>query len=243
MAKILVAAIAFNEEKKIEAVIKRLLECSLKSTADYLIVDDGSTDQTPEIIQRYGQQGIKTIRHLAKEGVGASIRAVIHHAEQHQYDVLVIMAGNNKDDPNEIPKLLDPILARNVDFVQGSRYKGHVGIGGDMPFYRKVATRLYPLLLSVVSRRRITDGSNGFRAFRLSIFKDKKINIDQPWLDGYELEPYLFVKVIKLGYKVEEVPVTKIYPPRELGYTKMRPILGWWSILKPLVYLGLRIKK
>ena len=61
--------------------------------------------------------------------------------------------------------------------------------------------------------------------------------------DEYELEIYLFYKLIKLGYKVKEAPVTKIYPPKELGYTKMKPIIGWWNMLKPIFFLGLGIKK
>lgn len=65
----------------------------------------------------------------------------------------------------------------------------------------------------------------------------------QEWLDEYELEPYLYYKVIRLGYKAGEVPVTKIYPPKKLGYTKMRPVVGWWSILRPLFLLGLGIRK
>ena len=56
-------------------------------------------------------------------------------------------------------------------------------------------------------------------------------------------QPYVFYKAIKLGYKVCEVPVTNIYPPKHLGYTKMKPITGWWSILRPLLYLALKIKK
>jgi len=78
---------------------------------------------------------------------------------------------------------------------------------------------------------------------RLSVFDDPRINIDQNWLDAYELEPYILYKAIVLGYRFKEVPVTKIYPPRELGYTKMKPISGWWSILRPLVLLGLRIRR
>ena len=78
---------------------------------------------------------------------------------------------------------------------------------------------------------------------RLAIFQDKRINLEQSWLDQYELEPYILFKVITLGYKYTESPVVKIYPPRKLGYTKMKPIVGWWSILKPLFYLGLGIKK
>ena len=80
-------------------------------------------------------------------------------------------------------------------------------------------------------------------AFRLSLFDDTRIDIQQDWLGQYELEPYIFYKALRLGYKVKEVPVTKIYPPWQKGYTKMKPITGWWSILRPIVFLGLGIKK
>ena len=73
--------------------------------------------------------------------------------------------------------------------------------------------------------------------------QDPRINWQQDWLNKYELEPYLLYKVITLGYKHTEVPVTKIYPPKNLGYTKMRAVTGWWSILRPLVYLALGIKE
>ena len=97
--------------------------------------------------------------------------------------------------------------------------------------------------MSIISGRRVTDSTNGFRAIRLNVFDHREINIDQSWLDKYELEPYLMYKAIKLKYKFKEVPVTKIYPSRKLGYTKMRPLIGWWSILRPLIFLGLGIKK
>ena len=89
----------------------------------------------------------------------------------------------------------------------------------------------------------MTESTNGFRAFRVAILQDARINWRQPWLDKYELEPYLLYKAIKLGYRHRETPVTKIYPPHAQGYTKMKPITGWWSILRPIVYLGLGIKK
>jgi dolichol-phosphate mannosyltransferase len=113
-----------------------------------------------------------------------------------------------------------------------------------MPFYRQLATRIvHPWLFSLIVMRRFTDTTNGFRAIRLSALRASGIDLDQSWLDRYELEPYLFYKMIRLGYKVKEVPVTKIYPPHELGYTKMKPITGWWSILRPLILLGLHIKR
>jgi dolichol-phosphate mannosyltransferase len=98
------------------------------------------------------------------------------------------------------------------------------------------------LLFSLVAGKRVSESTNGFRAFRTALLQDRRINIWQEWLNEYELEPYLYYKVIKLGYKTTEVPVTKIYPPRELGYTKMQPISGWWSILRPLFLLGLGLR-
>jgi len=173
----------------------------------------------------------------------AAIRTAIRYAQGKHYDAIVILAGNDKDRPTEIPRLLDPIRSRGYDFVQGSRYlKG--GEYGKMPFYRRLATGyVHPLLFSLVSGKRITDSTNGFRAIRLALFDDPRIDIDQPWMNQYELEPYVFFKAIKLGYKVAEVPVTKIYPPKSLGYTKMKPITGWWSILRPLFLLGLGLRK
>ena len=243
MNKVLVCPVAFNENVKLRSVIERFLRSPVRDRADYLIVDDCSTDSTTEMIQSFAASGVKTIKHSTRSGVGSAIRTAIGYARKEGYDILVIMAGNDKDNPEEIPRLIDPILNENFDFVQGSRYKNKDGSGGDMPFYRKLGTRFHPFLMTLITGRKLTDTTNGFRAFKLSIFDDKRIDIDQSWLEQYELEPYLLYKAIKLGYKFTEAGVTKIYPSRKLGYTKMKPIIGWWSIMRPLFYLGLGIKK
>ncbi|MBF0523017.1 MAG: glycosyltransferase family 2 protein [Candidatus Omnitrophica bacterium] len=243
MRNVLVCPVAFNEHVKLKSVITRFLDSSVRQQADYLVVDDGSTDGTTEMIQSFASKGVVTIKHPRQQGVGCAIRTAIQYARDKGYEVLVIMAGNDKDNPNEIPRLLDPIFKEGFDFVQGSRHLSAKGMGGDMPFYRKIATRLHPLLMSFFTGRKLTDTTNGFRAFRLTIFDNKKIDINQEWLNHYELEPYLLFKAITLGYKFKETAVTKIYPPKKLGYTKMKPLVGWWSILKPVFYLGLRIKK
>jgi dolichol-phosphate mannosyltransferase len=235
--RVLAVPVAFNEERKIGSVIDRFN----RSDVDTIVVfDDGSTDGTPAAVHT---RGIKTLRSDQTKGVGNAIRTIIRHAREANYDVVVILAGNDKDRPHEIPRLLEPIFKAGHDFVQGSRYMPG-GDFGNMPIYRRVATQfIHPLLFSLIVGRRITDSTNGFRAMRVSIFDDPRINLDQDWLDKYELEPYIFYKAIKLGYKVTEVPCTKIYPPHALGYTKMKPITGWWSILRPLIFLGLGIKK
>jgi len=226
MNKVLVSPIAFNEHGKLEKVIARYLNSSSGQNSDYLIVDDASDDGTTNLIARFACKGVKTIRHTHRRGVGAAIRTVINYAKDNDYDVLVIMAGNDKDNPQEISRLVDPILNEGYDFVQGSRYKEKNGIGGDMPQYRVLATKFHPWLMSLITGTKVTDSTNGFRAFRPSIFKNYDININQTWLDHYELEPYLLYKAITLGLKFCEAPVTKIYPSKKLGYTKMKPLIG-----------------
>lgn len=87
-----------------------------------------------------------------------------------------------------------------------------------------------------------TDSSNGFRAYKLSLFKDKRINVFQDWLDRYELETYLHYKVLTLGYKVLEVPVSKDYLPGIRKYSKIRPVIDWWKMARPLFLLKLGLK-
>ena len=113
-----------------------------------------------------------------------------------------------------------------------------------MPWHRVFATKIvHPWIFYLASGRWVTDTTNGFRAVRLSMLKDAAIDLSQPWLRRYELEPYLLYKAVTLDHRVTEVPVTKIYPAKQLGYTKMRPGIDWWSIIKPLVLLPLGLKR
>jgi dolichol-phosphate mannosyltransferase len=234
---VLLIAPAFNEEQKIGDVVRR----TPRATVDeVLVVDDGSTDATARVARECGATVLPLGRTV---GVGAAIRAGYQHALARGYDVAVTIAGNNKDAPEEIPLLLEPIAADRADFVQGSRYLKPRADFGKMPRYRRIATRIHPLLFSLVSGRRVTESTNGFRAVHRRVLADPRIRLDQSWLDQYELEPYLYLRTIQCGFRTTEVAVTKIYPPRHLGQTKMTPLVGWWSILRPLVYVGFGIRK
>lgn len=235
--RVLAIAPVLDEETRIGDVVRRTPRPLVD---EVLVVDDGSTDRSAQVARDLGAT-VVSLGYVA--GLGAALRTGFVYAMERGYDVVVVMAGNGKDSPEEIPLLLAPIAADRADFVQGSRFLTERPDFGPMPLYRRIATRIHPLLFSLVARRRVTESTNGFRAIHRRVLTDPRIDLAQPWLDQYELEPYLYVRTIRLGYRTAEVPVTKIYPPRAAGQTKMRPIVDWWSILRPLVYLGLGIRR
>ncbi len=235
--KIIVLVPAYNEEAKIGKVVQRT---DLNLVDTLLVIDDGSTDATARIAREQGAEVLSLDKVM---GVGAALRSGMDYARRREFDIAIIMAGNNKDEPKEIPRLLDPICDENYDLVMGSRFLKGGGYGGEMPLYRKFATRLHPWLMSRFAGKRLTESTNGFRAFKLSMLDDPRIKLHQRWLNAYGLEVYLLLKALRLGYRHTEVPCTKIYPPKRIGNTKMPPIIGWWSILRPVFWVGIGLRR
>lgn len=224
----------FNEGERAKKVVEEIpLEC----VDEVILVDDGSKDGIDGKIKNLNA---KILRHNNNQGVGAAIRTGLNWGIENNFDIAVILSGSGKTPPFQIPKLLKP-LYNGYEFVQGSRYlKG--GRLDNAPVHRSLGTRAYSILFSFFCGKKITDASSGFRAFYLKILMNKRINLNQKWLDTYELEPYLLFKVLKLNYKFIEVPVQIIYPSERKNYTKMKPILDWWKIFRPVLFLALKIK-
>ena len=225
---------AWNEAGKIGRAVARMPRDLVDVV---LVVDDGSTDETAEEAER---AGALVLRHARNQGVGAAIRTGIEWAQGQRIALTGIMAGDDQDDPREIVLLARSIVEDGADFVQGSRYAA----GGrrlHQPLSRTIMTRGYSVLFSLCVGRRISDATNGFKLFRTEV--TTAMNLRQPWLDRYELEPYLLYEAIRRGLRVREVPVTKSYPAdRAVGYTKMRAIHDWWRISRPMVLLTLRLR-
>lgn len=236
--RVLCVAPAWNEGDRTARVVSAVPKDMVDTV---LVVDDGSTDDTAD---RAENAGATVLRSVVNRGVGAAIRSGIDYAMQNGYDIVVVVSGGGKTPPDQIPRLIQPVIDGRADLVQGSRYTD----GGEfkrMPFIRRMGTRGYTLLFSLFVGRKVTDASSGFRAFSTKLLSDPRINLWQEWLDRYELEPYLLFKALRLRHKVIEVPVTIEYPEPAEGrpYTKMRTILDWWKIFRPVVFLGLGIKR
>jgi dolichol-phosphate mannosyltransferase len=230
--RVIVIAPVWNEEGRVGRAVK---EVPHQWVDEVVVVDDGSQDGSAD---EAAAAGATVIRHAGNRGVGAAIRTGFDYALQQGFHFVAVMSGGGKTPARQLPLLLAPLFAGAYDFVQGSRYLP----GGrrlNHPAHRQAGTRAYSLLFSLMARRRVTDGSCGFRALRADVLRDRRLNLHQQWLDHYELEPYLYFMALRLGYRVKEVSVTIVYPSLRNGsFTKMRGVVDWWSIARPLLLLG-----
>lgn len=238
--KTLVTIVSYNHGHLIEDALKKI-PSEKQRDYDVLVSDDCSTDNSWNTIKKFP---VNAIRHEPRKGLGGNIKQCIKYAIEHNYANFVILAGNNKDDINEVPRLIQKIN-EGYDYVQGSRFLPG-GSFANLPKTRFFMVKAHALFFSIVCgfKFRFSDALNGFRAYRLSIFGDNRFNVWQNWLDNYEFEQYLQYYAVKLGYKIAEVPVSKTYPVnKNLKYSHVRPIIDWLHILKPVFYLVLGIKK
>lgn len=233
--RILVAVMAYNEGERLRELTGRFPD-----QADYevLFVDDGSDDGTWQFLEK---TSFASIRHETNLGVGAGIRDAIAYGREHGFELIVIMAANGKMLPEEIPRLVAPLINNEADYVQGSRYLDG-GRSPNLPLFRRVMIKLFTAAVNLATGWRGTDITCGFRAYRLDILEQPDLDLSQAWLGRYEMEYYLHYKVLKHGLRIVEVPVSMVYPA-EGSYSKIKPFSGWWSMIRPWVFLTLRIKK
>jgi dolichol-phosphate mannosyltransferase len=235
----MLVVVNYDQELEIARFLNDLMK--VRHGLDVILVDDGSKDCSPAIAEELGFQ---VIRHAENLGVGAAIRTGIQHAVALRvYDYVVIMSSNGKMRPNEIGRVIAPILAGQADYVQGSRFS-EKGRALALSRFRSAAIPLYSLFASALLRRRFTDITCGFRAYRLWLLNDPRVNLNQSWLEHYEAELYIHYYACRLHARIVEVPVTIDYSQLAPGrQSKMVPLVSWWSLLRPFLLLAVGLRR
>lgn len=236
--KVCLAVVDYNQAVEIGDVLRVLR--SFHPIADTIVVDDGSTDGSAEIAERLGYT---VIRHVVNRGVGAAVRTGIQEARQRGYDVFAVMSANGKTRPQDLPVVLAPIVRNEADYVTGSRFIAG-GASPGLGFFRRLAIPLFSAFTAPLLGRWFSDITCGFRAYKLTLFDDPDVAIDQPWLDRYEMEYYIHWWACRKRLRIKEVPV--IIPYRHLAAGRrshIRPISGWWRMIRPFVLLTFRIRR
>ncbi len=229
----------FNQASELALLFERCrnhLACD-----EVLFIDDGSNDGSFGMIRR---SGFNYIRNHGRIGIGHALIQGTRYALKHGFDVVIHMAGNGKMLPAEMYRLLDPIRANQADYVWGSRFLP----GGrfvNAPKFRKFGI---PFIFNQIPRfltgKRVTDATCGYRAYKLSVLENDAPDWDHPWLYRYEFEYYVLAKVLLGKSRYLEVPISMVYPASGKNYSKITPIISWWSMLRPwlIVRLGLEPK-
>ncbi len=223
-----------NEGERIGKLLDRMANPGIHHLADILIIDGGSTDGSlnTTTLQNQGVRGL-----LVKTGPGklsAQLRCAYAFALEQGYAGIVTIDGNNKDDPEAIPRFINA-LQDGVDFVQASRYIPG-GVRENTPKLREIAIRwIHAPLLSLCSGFRWTDTTQGFRAYSRQLLLDPQVAPFRDIFSTYELLAYLSYRAPKLGYRCLELPTTRRYPATGQIPTKISSIQGNLAVLAILI--------
>jgi dolichol-phosphate mannosyltransferase len=203
-----------------------------RNVVDIIIADGGSTDgaTAPSFLQH----NVRTL--LIKTGKGrlsAQYRMAFHYALEQGYEGIITVDGHNKDDMSGIPLFISA-LDEGYDMIQGSRFmKG--GYEKNTPFDRLFAIRfVHSPLISIMCGFWYTDTMNGFKAFSARYLRDARVQPFRQVFDRYNLQYYLNYRAPKIGLKVIEVPVSRVYPADGTVPSKINGLKGRLHILLEL---------
>lgn len=195
----LIVVPAFNEEKVIDKVLFKIPRAIDSNKLDILVIDDGSTDNTADKVLKSGRAIL--VSHPVNRGLGAALGTGFEFARLNDYDFLVTLDADGQHDPNEVSKLLKPILDGQADFVFGSRFfqKG-------MPLSRRVITFLASIATFLLTGYWTSDSQAGFRAFSRQAIEKIFIEVNR-----MEVSSDFFRQARENNLRIKEVAITPIY--------------------------------
>jgi glycosyltransferase involved in cell wall biosynthesis len=220
--KILALILAYNEEKTILDVIEETK--SELPEADILVVNDGSTDRTKELLGK--SRDIIVLHHAFNMGIGGAIWTGFNYFAKNDYEYLVRIDGDGQHPPSQSRKLLDPLIQKDADLVIGSRFITREGYLSS--FGRRGGIKLLNLLTTFLLRQKITDNTSGFRAYnRTSVCL---LAEDYPFDYPEPIEVYI---LSRKGLKIMEVSAKM--RQRERGVTSISFLHTSYYLVKILL--------
>ena len=225
MSRLAVIVPAKDEEATVGELLDRLSRVRVPGHELYpIVVDDGSTDRTAEVAR---ERGTTVVRHGENWGLGAAVRTGLQTAVEAGASAVAYLDADLEYYPEDVPRVVEPILAGRADYVLGSRFLG--GVGG-MRLHRRLGNHAFTALLMILTRRRISDGQTGMRAFSREAASRAEI------IHDYNYAQVLTLDLLHKGFRMEEVPIR--YRVREHGASFVR----WSYPLKvlPAIWRELR---
>ncbi len=211
----------YNEKDTINKIIEKVRKVPIEK--EIIIVDDGSTDGTQNILKNFNNKDIKVILKEKNEGKGMSIREGLKYVSG---DIVVIQDADLEYEPMDFLKMIEVIEKNNASVVYGSRI---LGKGKKSSFFFYLGGRFLSCIVNILYNAKITDEPTCYKMFRTDVIK--KINLK---CTGFEFCPEVTAKVRKMGYKIFEVPIH--YTPRSIKEGKKirlkDGIIATWTLIK-----------
>jgi glycosyltransferase involved in cell wall biosynthesis len=188
---------AYNEAASIDDVLNRVYALPLRH--EVIAVDDGSTDATPQILERWAaERGLVLLRHEANRGKGAAVRTAIGRATG---DIVLIQDADMEYDPADVVDLVRPIVEGYADVVYGSRLTGGRPQRAYM-FWHLVGNRMLALLTNILWNTTLTDMETGYKAFRGEIIRSFELHEDD-----FRIEPEITSEILRRRLRLYQLPI------------------------------------
>lgn len=194
-AKVIAAIPCYNEEQFIGDVVRR----TSQYVDQVIVVDDGSSDRTAEVAEA---AGATVIRHKVNRGPGGAYRTCLKAARDNEAEILITLDGDEQHNPDELPRLLQPLLDGEADLVVGSRFLGQY----EVPRYRKVGIDIITFLYNVGSKGKVVDAQSCYRGYNRKALEGLCVTEN-----GFGFSVELLVQARRNGLRIAEVPISCIY--------------------------------
>ncbi|MBN2064121.1 MAG: glycosyltransferase family 2 protein [Sedimentisphaerales bacterium] len=198
--KILLAIPAYNEER----YINQVLDSVRTYISDILVVNDGSTDQTAQILA--GRRGIYSLTFEQNRGYGQAMSDIFHFAHCYNYSWVITMDCDFQHEPEYIPLFIEAIMADNADIVSGSRYMADSEVRDMPPSDRRYINGQIVSLLQEQLGLELTDAFCGFKAYRTEAVSRLKLTEK-----GYAFPLEFWSQAVRAKLKIKELPISLVY--------------------------------
>ena len=211
----------YNEEKTILSILNKVQALDIIKK-EIIIVNDGSNDNTKNILEKIKNKNVKIFHHIKNQGKGAAIRTGITKTTG---DIIIIQDADLEYDPTDYGKLLSPMINRGASVVYGTRMFSLSK--KDMQTMHYFGNRFLTFITNVLYGSKISDMETCYKVFKSEVIKN--INLRAT---GFDFEPEITAKLLKKEYKIYEVPIK--FKPR--SFTEGKKIT-WFDGLKAVYYL------
>jgi len=207
MSKVSIIIPVYNEGRTIKQVIDQIKNVDFgKIEKEVIIVDDGSTDKTQKVLKKVNDHAFRIIFKKTNSGKGS---AVIEGLNAATGDVITIHDADLEYNPNDIPKLIKPIIEGKTKVVYGSRFKGKIE---NMTLPRIIANKFLTAFINLLYGSKISDSCTCYKVFDSKMIK--KFNLE---CQGFEVCHEITAKTLRKGYKISELPINYTARSADLG--------------------------